>query len=67
MVSELESWFARFKDKVIFFGPVDATLKDLAPTPYDRVPVPKVALHANMYRTLPRKPISDGYRKGLVA
>lgn len=52
MVSELESWFARFKDKVIFFGPVDATLKDLAPTPYDRVPVPKVALHANMYRTL---------------
>lgn len=51
-VSELEHWFARFKDKVVFLGPVDATLKDLAPTPYNRVPVPKVALHANLYRTL---------------
>ncbi|RPG86768.1 MAG: adenylate/guanylate cyclase domain-containing protein [Coraliomargarita sp. TMED73] len=51
-VAELESWFSRFQDKVIFFGPVDATLKDLAPTPYDRVPVPKVALHANLYRML---------------
>ncbi len=52
LLAELEAWFARFKDKVIFFGPVDATLKDLAPTPYNRVPVPKVALHANLYRTL---------------
>ena len=51
MVSELESWFARFKDKVIFFGPVDATLKDLAPTPYDRIPVPKVALRQYVSHT----------------
>ena len=51
-VAELESWFARFKDKVIFLGPVDPTLKDIAPTPYNRIPVPKVSLHANLYRTL---------------
>lgn len=60
-VAEMESWFARFKDKVIFLGPVDATLKDLAPTPYDRVPVPKVALHANMYRTL----VEEAYTRRL--
>ncbi|MGC6456033.1 MAG: CHASE2 domain-containing protein [Coraliomargaritaceae bacterium] len=60
-VAELEAWFARFKDKVIFLGPVDATLKDLAPTPYDRVPVPKVALHANMYRTL----VEEAYTRRL--
>ncbi len=51
MAAELE-WFARFKDKVIFLGPVDPQLKDVAPTPYNREPVPKVGLHANLYRTL---------------
>ncbi len=51
-VAELEAWFAQFKDKVIFLGPVDATLKDLAPTPFSRSPVPKVGMHANIYRTL---------------
>lgn len=51
-VRELESWFERFKGAVVFVGPVDSTLKDLAPTPFDRAPVPKVALHANLYRTI---------------
>lgn len=51
-VAELEAWFGRFKDKVVFVGPVDATLKDIAPTPFDRVPVPKVGLHANLFRTI---------------
>ncbi|MFQ3243089.1 MAG: adenylate cyclase [Lentimonas sp.] len=45
-------WFARFKDKVIFVGPVDPQLKDTAPTPFNREPVPKVGLHANLYRTI---------------
>ncbi len=45
-------WFARFKDKVIFVGPVDPQLKDIAPTPFNREPVPKVGLHANLYRTI---------------
>lgn len=48
----LEQWFKRFEDKVIFVGPVDPQLKDIAPTPFDRAPVPKVGLHANLYRTL---------------
>jgi len=51
-VAELEEWFGQFRDKVVFLGPVDATLKDLAPTPFDRAPVPKVGLHANLYRTI---------------
>ncbi|ADE54878.1 adenylate/guanylate cyclase domain-containing protein [Coraliomargarita akajimensis] len=50
--TEHEDWFEQFKGKVVFIGPVDATLKDIAPTPYDRIPVPKVGLHANMYRTI---------------
>jgi len=45
-------WFARFKDKVVFVGPVDPQLKDVAPTPFNRAPVPKVGLHANLYRTI---------------
>lgn len=51
-VAEWEQWLERFQGKVIFIGGVDATLKDLAPTPFNRSPVPKVGLHANIYRTL---------------
>ena len=45
-------WFAQFKDKVVFVGPVDPQLKDVSPSPFDRAPVPKVGLHANLYRTI---------------
>jgi len=51
-VAEQERWFQRFEDKVIFVGPVDPQLKDISPTPFNREPVPKVGLHANIYRTL---------------
>lgn len=51
-VAQWEQWFERFQGKVVFIGGVDATLKDLAPTPFNRAPVPKVGLHANIYRTL---------------
>jgi adenylate cyclase len=51
-VAELKQWFQRFRDKVIFVGPVDPQLKDLSPTPFNRTPVPKVGLHANLYRML---------------
>ena len=51
-VAELEAWFARFKDKVILVGAVDPLLKDISPTPFSREPVPKVGLHANLYRTI---------------
>ena len=45
-------WFSQFEGKVVFVGPVDPQLKDIAPTPFNRFPVPKVALHANLYRTI---------------
>jgi adenylate cyclase len=52
LVRELEQWFDGFEDKVIFVGPVDPQLKDIAPTPFERSPAPKVGLHANLYRTI---------------
>ena len=52
-VRALEQWFSgRFNDSIVFVGPVDPMLKDLAPTPFNRIPVPKVGLHANIYRTV---------------
>jgi len=51
-VAELEQWFERFNDAIIFIGGTDATLMDHAPTPFDTTPVPKVGFHANIYRTL---------------
>lgn len=41
-----------FKDAVILIGPVDQLLQDLAPTPFDRSPVPKVGVHGNMVKTI---------------
>lgn len=51
-IAKWEQWFERFHGKVIFIGGVDATLKDLAPTPFNQAPAPKVGLHANTYRTV---------------
>lgn len=51
-VAELEGWFERFKDTIIFIGPVDPQLKDIAPTPFNPEPVPKVGVHANLYRMI---------------
>lgn len=51
-VEKLESWFTQFRDKVVFVGPVDPQLKDLAPTPFNRASAPKVGFHANLYRTI---------------
>lgn len=49
----LEKWFVdQFKDKIVFVGPVDETLKDIAPTPFNRELVPKVGVHANLFRTV---------------
>jgi adenylate cyclase len=51
-IERLKNWFAQFRDKVVFVGPVDPQLKDLAPTPFNRDPAPKVGFHANLYRTI---------------
>jgi len=44
--------FAEFKDALVLIGPTDPLLQDLAPTPFDDHPVPKVGLHGNLIKTL---------------
>jgi adenylate cyclase len=46
------AFFARFKDAIVLIGPVDPLLQDLAPTPFDQHPVPKVGLHGNLVKTM---------------
>ncbi|MCF3648405.1 CHASE2 domain-containing protein [Synoicihabitans lomoniglobus] len=41
-----------FKDAIVLIGPVDPLLQDLAPTPLDPEPVPKVGVHGNVIKTI---------------
>lgn len=52
--AEGEAFFADgfFKDAVVLIGPVANMLQDLAPTPFDRTPVPKVGVHGNLVKTI---------------
>jgi len=45
-------FFAEFRDAVVLIGPVDQLLQDLAPTPFDDQPVPKVGVHGNLLKTI---------------
>lgn len=49
-----EEFFAQpeFKDAIVLIGPVDALLQDLASTPFDEVPAPKVGIHGNVVKTI---------------
>lgn len=49
-----EEFFAQaeFKDAIVLIGPVDPLSQDLAPTPFDDVPVPKVGVHGNLVKTI---------------
>ncbi|MDX2187082.1 MAG: adenylate/guanylate cyclase domain-containing protein [Opitutaceae bacterium] len=47
-----EEFFSSFKDTVVLIGPVDPLLQDLATTPLDRTPVPRVSLHGNLAKTI---------------
>lgn len=49
---EAIEFFRMFEDAIVLIGPVDQTLQDLAPTPFDPEPVPKVGVHGNMIKTL---------------
>ncbi len=53
-VAEARAFFddGYFKDAIVLIGPVDQLLQDLAPTPFDRSPVPKVGVHGNMVKTI---------------
>jgi adenylate cyclase len=47
-------YFARdkWRDAVVLIGPVDPLLQDLATTPFDDDPVPKVGVHGNLLKTI---------------
>jgi adenylate cyclase len=45
-------WFEQFRDAIVLVGPTDALLQDLAPTPWDAQPVPRVGLHGNLLKTI---------------
>ena len=44
--------FAEFSNAIVLIGPTDVLLQDLAPTPFDAQPVPKVGLHGNLVKTI---------------
>lgn len=50
--AKAETFFSQFKDTVILIGPVDPLLQDLAVTPFDSVPVPRVGVHGNLLKTI---------------
>lgn len=49
-----EEFFAdsKWKDAVVLIGPVAPLLQDLATTPLDDLPVPKVGVHGNLLKTI---------------
>ena len=47
-----EEFFERFRDAVVLIGPVDPLLQDIAPTPLDPQPVPRVGIHGNLLKTI---------------
>lgn len=49
-----EDFFAQpdFKGATVLIGPVDAFQQDLAPTPFDEAPVPKVGVHGNLLKMI---------------
>jgi len=53
-VSTAEAFFAQdvFQDSIVLIGPVSKLLQDLAPTPFDQAPVPKVGVHGNVLKTI---------------
>ena len=47
-----EQFFSHFKNAIVLIGPVDPPFQDLAPTPFDSAPVPKVGVHGNLVKTI---------------
>jgi adenylate cyclase len=52
-----EAFFKQFKDAIVLIGPTDTLLQDVAPTPRDSKPVPRVGVHGNLVKTI----ISERY------
>ncbi len=50
--AEAERFFSEFNDAIVLIGPTDPLLQDIAPTPFDDNPVPKVGVHGNVLKTI---------------
>ena len=50
--AQAAGYFRRFQDAIVLIGPTDVLLQDLAPTPFDSEPVPKVGAHGNLIKTI---------------
>jgi adenylate cyclase len=50
--AEADEFFSEFNDAIVLIGPTDPLLQDLAPSPMDDYPVPKVGVHANVLKTI---------------
>ncbi len=50
--AKAQEFFQQFEGAVVLIGPVDPLLQDLATTPFDEIPVPKVGVHGNLLKTL---------------
>ena len=44
--------FAQFAGSIVLIGPVDPLLQDIASTPMDSQPVPRVGIHGNLLKTI---------------
>jgi adenylate cyclase len=58
-VKQASDYFKRFAGAIVLIGPTDPLLQDLATTPLDNYPVPKVGVHGNLVKTI----ISEKYIK----
>jgi adenylate cyclase len=50
--ADAADYFKRFAGAIVLVGPVDPLLQDLAPTPFDPDPVPKIGGHGNLIKTI---------------
>lgn len=50
--AEAERFFSDFNDAIVMIGPTDPLLQDIAPSPFDDNPVPKVGVHGNVLKTI---------------
>ncbi|HQU09556.1 MAG TPA: CHASE2 domain-containing protein, partial [Opitutales bacterium] len=46
------AFFEKINGAIVLIGPVDESLKDLAPTPFDAQPVPNVGIYGNALKTM---------------
>ena len=51
-LTRINQFFASFNNSIVMIGPEEATFMDLAPTPFNKAPVPKVSVHGNLIKTL---------------